>query len=320
MADPVPPPDNMPDLQRIILPTRAYFLSWREQTLPARLAAIEDAVDHFEHLPANVESGHRDMALLAVISDALQPLEDLAYLGTGWDRPFQGLATYVAATAWTRFTATNFWQESPKWNDERLDVFASFAGRNPEDQSVVQLLDGLESRGIAVSDSVRDSMDVARRATLDRLRCLLGGLGKDWKQLSPYYLAYKHGGLAINRLDTTFVTDDVDEVTEETPRHDPSVAVWTRAGRKQELQADFSLTRAALVRYAAGAGRLAVDLCDAFATTRLATIEALEFSPTGELVGMKPMVLPWTVWLRRQDLDDAHWARLGVGPRLTWIR
>jgi len=67
------------------------------------------------------------MAVLTVIGEALQPLEDLAYLATAWDNPYRGIATYVRATTWKRFTANNFWQEARKWDDDRIDVFAGFS-------------------------------------------------------------------------------------------------------------------------------------------------------------------------------------------------
>jgi hypothetical protein len=319
-ADLAPAPDNMPDSFKVVLPSRAFFFSWRDQTLPARRTALEDAVAHFEELETDAEAGFRDMAVLGVIGEALQPLEDLAYLGTGWDRPYRGIATYVRATTWTRFTATNFWQEAPKWDDARLDVFAGFAGRDAETEAIIPVTDAFAELGIAVEPDVREGLDAARSATIDRLRRLLRGLGKDWKQLSPYFLAYKHGGLAINRHDTAFVPDDVGELRDSTPRHKPSIAVWTRGGRKQELQADFNLSQDDLVRYVAGIGRLAIDLVDAFLDSRLVHVDTLEFDDeTGALLGIKPMQLPWTTWLREQDLDARYWKLLGRGPRITWV-
>jgi hypothetical protein len=313
-----PPPHNLPDRKKVLLPTRAFFLSWRDQTLPARRAALDDAVAHYTGLAADVDAGFRDMVVLNVIGEALQPLEDLAYLGTGWDRPYRGIATYVRATTWTRFTATNFWQESPKWDEARLEVFAGFAGRDPETEAIVPLTEMLASGGRSIDPVIREAMDAARAATIARLRRLLRGLGKDWKQSSAYFLAYKHGGLAINRGDTAFVADEVTKLTDATPRHKPSIGVWTRGGRKQELQADFNFRQDELVDYVAGSGRLAINLIAAFLASRLAQVETLEFDQSGQVVGINPMQLPWTVWLREQDLERRYWERLGPGPRITW--
>lgn len=318
MAELAPLPAVMPDLKKVILPSRSFFLSWREQTLPARLAAIEDSAEHYESVAQDGPISLRDMALAGLICDAVQPLEDLAYLATAWDSPYPGLATYVKATTWDRFKANNFWQEAKKWDDDRLDVFAGFSGRDPQTRKAVALQDGFESLGVRIGEPAREAMEAARQATLKRLRKLLQLLGVDWKQFSPYYLAYKHGGLIVHREDVVFVEDEVEEITDSVERHDPSIAVWTRAGRKQDLMADFNLSHAQLADYAAGTGRLAVDLCDAFIASRLANIEALVFEE-GDLVGLTTMQLPWTVWLREQDLDRRFWELLGDGPRITWI-
>jgi len=317
MCSLAPPPDEIPDLTRVILPSRSFFLSWLEQTIPARLAAIEDAEEHHALL-AGAAEGVRDMAVAAAIGESIQPFEDLAYLATAWDQPYRGIATYVRATTWKRFTANNFWQEARKWDDARFDVFAGFAGRNPETQEVVELMETLPLLGVSLDERVLDAMQAARDATLERLRSVLRSLGDDWRQFSPYQLAYKHGGLVLNREDMTFTTDDVEEITATTERHEPSLAVWTRAGRKQPIQADFNLDQSELVRYVAGSGRLVVTLCEAFVRSRIANIDALEFSPSGELRGLKPMHLPWTAWLREGDLEPSVWEILGAGPIIRW--
>lgn len=297
-------------------------MSWRDQTIPARLVALEDSEAHQRELRSDEDVDPRllDMATLAVIGEAMQPLEDLAYLATAWDSPYGGIATYIRATTWRRFTPTNFWQEVATWNDDRLAVFAGFAGRDSRSGKTEHLVEHWDEAGLDFGDGVRDALSAAQDATFTRLRRLLAELGRDWKQFSPFFLAYKHGGLAINRQDVSFVEDDVEAITDETARYHPSIAVWTRARRKQELQADFNVATEKLVSYAASGGRIAVDLCDAFLDSRLASIETLAFSDQGELVGLRPtMQIPWTTWLRRQDLDDQHWAVLGAGPRLTWV-
>jgi hypothetical protein len=82
MTELAPLPDEMPSLEKVILPARAFLLSWKHQTLAARPAAINDACDHAASLGAEADPGIRDMAVLTVIGEALQPLEDLAYLAT----------------------------------------------------------------------------------------------------------------------------------------------------------------------------------------------------------------------------------------------
>lgn len=233
------------------------------------------------------------------------------------DRPYVGIATYVRATAYWRHTATNFWQEIPQWDDDRLDVFAGFAGRDHDKNEVVPLLDVLEIRDRATEEQLA-ALDAAAEATRARLRRLLGTLAADWKQFSAYFLAYKHGGLALHRDDFAFVDDDVEEVSDETPRREVSIAVWRR-GQREDIHGDSNLNPDAVARYVAGAGRLTIDLIDAFVASRLAIFEALELTAEGELVGLHPMQVPWTIWLRQQDLAEEHWRAIGPGPRITPI-
>ena len=108
-------------------------------------------------------------------------------------------------------------------------------------------------------------------------------------------------------------------MTESTRRYEPSLAVWTRAGRAQDLHADFNLQPDEVANYAAGTGHRAVEMCDAFVTSRMSNIEALAFSDSGELLGLRPMQLPWTVWLREEDLERRFWDVIGTGPRLDWV-
>jgi hypothetical protein len=229
------------------------------------------------------------------------------------------LATYVRATTYWRYTPTNFWQEAPKWDDDRVRVFAGLAGRDHESGTVASILEGVGILDTADTEALA-ALRRAEEATISRVRRLLAILASDWKQLSAYFLAFKHGGLAINRADSAFVDDDVEEITDVVVRHDPSVAVWTRGGRKQEANADFKNTPEELVTFAGGGGRLAIDLVDAFIESRSAVFEALAIAPDGTLLGLRPMQVPWTIWLREQDLPAADWKLLGRGPRIAWHR
>jgi hypothetical protein len=81
-----------PDPETYALPTRAYFRSVLEQTIPTRRIALADAIDHFRRARESDASGWVDMAFLGVIADALQVLEDLAYVGESFTvNRFNGL-------------------------------------------------------------------------------------------------------------------------------------------------------------------------------------------------------------------------------------
>lgn len=312
------PPENLPSARRILLPSRAFLLSWRDQNLPARHAALDDSVAHYHDATAGEDVALRDMALLGVIADAMQCLEDFAVLASAWDSPWTGLAHYLRATEWTRFRTTNFWQEAPKWSDERFDSIAGHAFRDAVTGEVVPMFTALsEITGISDEDHV--ALDAARDATRARLRRLLGVLAGDWKQFSPYFIAFKHGGLVLSRDDLTAVEDEVQRVACDTPRIEVSIAVWRRSLRRDDVAGNAVDEADAIVDVAGGSGRLALDLIDALIDTRIAVFDGIELGDDGEVVALTPLQVPWTVWLRAQDLDEAHWKHLGRGPRINWI-
>src|ERR1700694_468290 len=137
----VPAPGDMPSLENVVLPSRGLVRSWRDKTIPAREAALDEAVGLQEQVVGDEDPGLCDMAMLGVVADAMQPLEDLAYLATAWDAPFTGLATYVRATTYSDRIPTNFWQEVARWDDARLDVLAGFAMRDPNTKVIRGVLD-----------------------------------------------------------------------------------------------------------------------------------------------------------------------------------
>jgi hypothetical protein len=307
----------MPSIEEVILPSRAILRSWRDQTIPARKAALAEAVELYEQVDGSGDRGLRDMALLGVVADAMQPLEDLAYLATAWDDPFAGLAYYVRATTYSERIPTNFWQGVRKWHDDRLDVLAGFSMREPNSSVIKDSIEvigfdrGLESDALAV-------MEKARIASRERLRAWLRSLSDDWVQFAPYFLAFKHGGLALNREDTAFVSDEVESITDETDRFDPSLAVWRRRGDGSEVFADHNLTPKEVMSYVQGTGHLAIDTIEGFLASRLAVLEAVTIGSDGKVAGLNELQLPWTIWLAADDLTDDEWSRLGAGPRIRW--
>ena len=310
------PPKHMPSAYKILLPTRAFLLSWRDQNLPARHLALEDAAAHFELAPAG---DYRDMALLGVIGEAVQCLEDFAVLASSWDSPWEGFGHYLRATEWTPFKTNNFWQEAPRWSDDRIDVLACMSFRNPGADEYVAVDALLAAEGFPIDATSQEAMDIARQATRTRLRRVLGILAADWKQFSPYFLAYKHGGLTLSRSDLVAVDDDVDAIDEDTTIHDLAIAVWRKSSKSEEIAGDELNSAEEIAEIAAGSGRIALDLIDAFIVSRSWTIEALEWGLDGEVESLRPLTIPWTVWLRECDLPSEHWELLGAGPTVTWV-
>jgi hypothetical protein len=230
---------------------------------------------------------------------------------------YGGLAHYVRATVYSSRTPTNFWQEAARWSDDRLAVFAGLSGRDPSTGAITDVLEGV---GLLpqFSPEQREVLDAARTATTARLRLILGALAKHWKQYSPYFLAFKHGGLAANREDLAWVGDDADVVDETTATLEPSIAIWRRGRTEPEAFGDFNLSPKEVVRQASGAGRQCHQLVEAFTESRLRIFDALELHEAGEVTRLLPTHIPWTHWLRPADLTEAQWQLIGAGPKLTW--
>ena len=299
------------------LPSRAFLRSWLDQTLPARSAALEEAVELHAEAVGEGDRALADMALLGVIGDAMQALEDLAFLATAWDSPFAGIAHYVRATTYTPQTAQTFWQEvkvERRWDDARIEVFAGMSMRDPQTSSLVRSTDvpGMDATWSAADRALFDEI---AEITVAKLRRLLSGLSDDWMQFQPYFQSFKHGGLAVNREDTFFV-EDVEDVDEDTPRHHPSICVWTRGGRKQELAADFAVTADQVSHIATSAGRLALNMIEVFVGMRLWVFDAVELTDDGHIAAWKSVQIPLTAWLAENDLPIDKWQRIGRGPRM----
>ena len=302
--------------RRVTLPSRAFFSSWRDQTLPARRAALAESRAYFEEVADDPDTTGRDLALAALIADAIQPHEDLAHLGRAWDEPFGGLAIYVRATTYSGRTATNFWNGIVRRDDTELKIFAGIWGRDPQTQAPVSMIPAeMESE---LGASGREAVAAAEAATVTALRRQLSVLGGDWLQFSPYYNAFKHGGLVVNRTDIRAVADEVEAVDEETPLHDPSIAVWVMRGGETSGLADFNLTREQLARTVTSSGQLALRMLERFIESRSAIFEALDLAPDGSVAELGELTLPFTVWLNEAELSEEHWRLLGRGPRIAF--
>lgn len=313
---PFRPSGDWPSASTTLLPSLAYLRSWRDQTRPAREFSLRDALEYYKG--TDVGSEQHDLALLGVVGEAMQLLEDIAYLGTAWNDPFDGLPTYVRAITFQKHLPTNFWQEAPNWNDARLAVFAGFASEDRESGEVHEILD--DESFVRFSKRETELLERVYARTTARVRTKLSALSRAWRQFSPFFHAYKHGGLNVSRRDVAYVDDDVETLSDATPRTAPSLAVWRRARGQRQIAADFNLRQEDVAGYAADAGWTALRMTRAFVECRLAIAEAPVVNDDGEIVGVRPMQLPWTLWLEERDLSRAEWAEIGRGPRLTWVR
>jgi hypothetical protein len=304
-------------IDRVLLPSRAFLRSRRDQLIPTRKAALRDAVESFHAIDAN-DLAMRDMALIAVIGEGLQAVEDIAWHGLAYESPYDGLAHYLRATVYGRTDVNDFWTGAHKWPEDRIDRFAGMHMIDPASSDAETAALSVEWQA-QLTEPQRVSMEAARVATRGRIARLLKLLRWDWLELSQYYLAFKHGGLILNRDDWAGVDDDLaegDAINSETVLYHPSIAVWTKKSGKPH--GDFNLTSDEVVKRATDTGALAIEVLECWIATRLAIAEMVVIGDDGTFLGMVGFQLPWTLWLREQDLAPEHWERLGYGPRINW--
>lgn len=106
---------SLPDSQSILLPARAYLLSLRDQNLPLRRVALEDAEEHFASVDGT-DLHKTQLATVAVIGEALQVLEDVAALGQALLTSPLGLPFYVSATSYSPRSVNN-WPFRFEWGE-----------------------------------------------------------------------------------------------------------------------------------------------------------------------------------------------------------
>jgi hypothetical protein len=296
-----------PDAQLVLLPSRAYLMSMRDQTLPTRKAALGDAYEHFQEAAEHGDATYRDMALLGVIAEAMQILEDVAYIGTAYESPLGGVAHYVTATVYSATGPNTFYTSIKNWPDERIKVLACLWVRNPETQEVVPMADVFGvTRSLDPKD--RAALSAAEDATVKFLRPLLNQLGRAWQQFGSYHHAFKHGGLAISR-------DDFEILDEDGTTKIPSINVWLRRKATETGKGDTNLTAGQVAEEVWHNARWGLRIARYLIDSRLRSFEALVFSSHGELIEAKSSVIPWEFWVHAIDITpDVHnrLERLGV--------
>jgi hypothetical protein len=299
--------EHLPDRYSTLLPSRAYLLSWKSQTLPARHAALGDAASRFDRAAreATTSEDLRDMALLGVIGEALQPIEDVAYIGTAYESPLAGMAHYVTGTVYSATVPTTFYQSLRKgtaWPDSRLKVLAGLWVRNPAMGTEHSWIDVFESAS-RLSGPQRAAIAAAEDATVRLLRPHLESMAWAWERFSRYFHAFKHGGLFMSRQDFSLLDD------EGHPRS-PSIAVW-RKDPEGKGHGDTTLTPSQVADQVLRAGNIALDVADYLVDSRLRSIETLDFADDGTVseIGSVP---EFSFWLHRQQIDPKHFGALAT--------
>jgi hypothetical protein len=302
-------PKAFPDPRAVLLPSRAYLQSFAAQNLPAMEAALDDAVAHFEEAAASEYLGWRDMALLGVIGEAMQLLEDLAYIGTAYEKPLRGIANYVTATVYTDRTPNNFYSSLKKWDETGLKVLMGLYGYHPETQQPVPMYSapGLHER---LEPGDVEAIQEAERATVAYFRPILLHLAHEWEQYRRYYHAFKHGGLVINR-------DDVELVDESDVTRIASISVWLRKDEGTG-HGDTALTAEEVVDQVTRSARWALRVARYLVDARLRSFDAIDFADDGSIASVETRALPYLFSFPPEQVSEATRERLrerfGIEP------
>jgi hypothetical protein len=293
---------HLPDHWTVLLPSRAYLLSVRNQTLPSRRFALQDAVKHYEEAATGADPGIRDMALLGIIGEALQIIEDIGYFATAYTTPIPGLAHYVSATIFNDRTPNNFFSSLKNRTPEELKVLA---GLWVLDQSTDEMLPIHEAidLGAQVDDQDRAALVEAEDATVTLLRPYLLALADAWDEYRRYFHAFKHGGLVISREDFQLVDEEGGEV-------EPSLQIWLRRGGDGTAWGDTKQQPDEVAEQVRRTGVLALDIFDYLVDTRLTSVDLVEFNDDGSIRALCQPSSLWTFWFHESQVSRQSRKRL----------
>jgi hypothetical protein len=285
-----PLPEGYPDLHTFLLPTRAYLLSFRDQTLPTRRAAIADASSYFDDFDG--DEGHRaQLALLGLMGEALQVVEDMGVLGHAFMSGIPGLSFYVTATAYEAANVNNFFAQAHKRDD---DYYLRLAALKLGVVSATERF----TFSPPLDDAAHAAVAAAEHATARLLRDHVVWLAQAWRKHRQFFHAFKHGALIANPDDVHLMKDRQEVIAR--------MAVWRRRRKQAELGTHASPPLTDLAAYAQQVGDVAIDTAQYVAHTRLRVFDWVRFVEDGSIEELGVSALPWHFWFRGRDIDDAH--------------
>lgn len=285
------PPIAMPDAQTFLLPARAYLLSMRDQNLPLRRAALDDAEAHYRDAPqgSDHEKQIARIALVALVGEALQILEDLAAFGDSFYSAPEGTAFFAALTNYSSNRINNFYAQMKK---RPLDYYLDLLGMR---RGTLRLEDAFIVEP-PFTDEERAAIDEAHSATAGLVRKHLVNLAEEWQKYRPFANAYKHGLLVANPEDVTLMDDSGNEVD--------GIVVWMRQRPAAEGYGHIPPPYDKMADYLAAAGRTALDVLDHLVDSRLRMFELIDLRTDGTWT-LKPLTkTPWQWWFDKNDVSE----------------
>lgn len=277
----------MPDAQSYLLPSRAYLLSLRDQNLPLRRAALEDAERQFTTV-AGGDLHETQLAVVAVIGEALQILEDIAALANSFFASPEGVAFFATAASYSTRAVNNFYSSFKR--RPLADVLALLGMRfgtvRTEDLFVIDP---------PFTEAERSAIDEAHTATAKLVREHLLRLAVEWERYRRFFHAYKHGLLVVNPSDGGMIDDRTTPVE--------GIVVWARRRANATGGGIIEPPYEATVEYIGQLGRLALDLVEHLVESRLRIFDLIDLKADGSWTSLPLRMTPWLWWLRERDVS-----------------
>jgi len=288
------PHAEMPDPQTFLLPSRAYIFSMRDQNLPLREEALADAKDHYEECAQ--QGGYLEhLALVALIGEALQIIEDLGAFANSLLAAPSGTAFFAALTNYNPRTINNFYAGLPKRPDDDFSQLLGFRLGNIRLEDAFVFKPELTEADLA-------ALDEAHRATATLVRHHMTTLGKEWERYRRFHHAFKHGLLVANPADVELVENRTNRID--------GIVVWMRKRSTAQGFGQIEPPYSESAEYIAGVGRLALDVVRYLVDSRVNVFDLVDLRADGTW-SPKPLDHPpWLWWFNKNDLAEQTRAQL----------
>lgn len=293
---------SLPDSQAVLLPAHAYLLSLRDQNLPLRRLALEDAEAHFASVDGT-DLHKTQLATVAAIGEALQILEDVAALGHALVTSPLGLPFYVSAASYSPRSVNNFYSGLKNRSNEELRnlLGMSFGTIGLADVFVIDP---------PLTEAEHAAVEEADAGTVGLVREHLLRLAGDWERYRRFFHAFKHGLPVVNPHDGWLVEDRSAPVE--------AIVVWRRRSRRAQGHGAIEPPYAKTVDYVCDVGRLALEILEYLTVSRLRFFEMIEFRDDGSIGPCRRAVPPWHWWFREGGVSPAARSLLSARFGMTF--
>ena len=277
----------VPDLRTFILPQRAFLHSYRDQALPARRVALRSSNERFQAVAGSTSGHEAQLALLGLVGDAMQPIEDVGTMASAIMSGFQGLPFYVRATTYEAKQVNNFFAQLHKRAPE---YFLRLCAFRLGDVSLHQLF-RFEP---PLTDGELSAFDNAERATAALLAEHLERMAKAWERYRRIFHAYKHASLVANPDDVALLDQRGDVVA--------GLSVWARGKPESAIGGHVEAPFASIAQDLSDTGELAIDAVSYLIDTRLSSFDFVDIGADGSVRPKGAKGVPWEFWMRKSDM------------------